>query len=378
MYKALHRIMKTAKIAALNLGLVTTAAVQTQTVGFHWSELAAIPNQHGFAGSFGGTSNGSLIVAGGANFPDGGAPWTGSKKVWTNQVFVLEEPGGQWKVAGQLPLNLGYGVSATWNNRFICAGGSNETGHHRKVFALSYARGKLSIDTLPDLPYSLANTSGAVAGKILYVAGGLVNPDDKRCSAAFLALDLSVPAHAQHWQELPAWPGAPRMLATAGSIGNAFYLFSGAELTDAGNGTVKRRYLDDAYCFTPQSGWKKLANMPWATVAAPGPACTLRANMLTIFGGDDGTMAERADLKENHPGFNTRILNYQAAADKWVIGTDIPVDKKNDSAGNPNGSLWAPVTVPLVIWNGNIVFAGGEVRPAVRTPRVRVAAPVKR
>jgi hypothetical protein len=43
------------------------------------AELAALPNTHGFAGCF-RLSGGRLLVAGGANFPDGVMPWDGGKK----------------------------------------------------------------------------------------------------------------------------------------------------------------------------------------------------------------------------------------------------------------------------------------------------------
>lgn len=347
---------------------------KAQSVDFSWSELAAIPDPYGFAGSFAGISGGSLLVAGGANFPDGGAPWTGSTKVWSDQVFVLEKPDGQWKLAGKLPLTLGYGVSASWNNQLICAGGSNGKGHSKKVFAIAYANGKLKTDTLPDLPYTLANCSGAIAGNILYIAGGITDPDARHCSTAFLSLDLSKPLSDQHWKQLESWPGPARMLAVAGSMGNTFYLFSGAELIDAGNGSVKRRYLRDAYGYTAGRGWKQLAQMPAPGVAAPSPAYASKG-LLRIFGGDTGELAERSDLKDAHPGFSREILAYDAGADTWKSHPDIPVRLMEDSKKNPNGSIWAPVTVSLVVWNGKIVFPGGEVRPAVRTPRVRIASP---
>ena len=46
---------------------------------FAWEELAPLPDEHGFAGSFAGSSGGALLVAGGANFPDGPS-WNGHPK----------------------------------------------------------------------------------------------------------------------------------------------------------------------------------------------------------------------------------------------------------------------------------------------------------
>src|SRR6185436_4067728 len=90
------------------------------TIAAEWKQLPSLPDAEGFAGSFAGVSNGALLVAGGANFPDR-KPWEGGAKVWYHTVYVLEHPNAKWKIAGQLPRALGYGVSVTYNNGVICA-----------------------------------------------------------------------------------------------------------------------------------------------------------------------------------------------------------------------------------------------------------------
>jgi len=337
---------------------------------FKWSELAPIPDQFGFAGSFAGISNNALIVAGGANFPDGGAPWTGSKKVWTDKIFVLDNPTSKWKLAGTLPRPLGYGVSISYNNKLICIGGSNADGHVATVSAFSYTNSKIRIENWPELPQALANSCGAIVGHTLYIAGGLLTPDTKTTASVFWALNLNEPKGG--WTKLETWPGGPRMLSVAGSLNGSFYLFSGTDLEDK-NGAAHRKYLKDAYAYTPGKGWKKLADLPYAVVAAAGPALVYGKNELLIFGGDDGVLADNAaTLKEKHPGFSDVILSYQTKTNKWKVAGHIKTHKLSDAAENPNKSLWAPVTTTSVLWNGSLVFPGGEVRPAVRTPRVLV------
>lgn len=351
-----------------------TAAAQKHTIVPHliWGQLPAIPDEHGFAGAFAGRSNGALIVAGGANFPDGGAPWTGSKKAWTDQIFVLEKATGAWKKAGKLPRPMGYGVSVSYGNKLICIGGSNAEGHLASVYAISYQHGQISIENLPDLPQPLANSSGVLMGNTVYIAGGLFKPDAKTTANIFWNFDLSHPQTAQ-WQQLPTWPGAPRMLAAAATYQNTFYLFSGTDLEDK-NGTAHRKYLTDAYAYTIGKGWKKLADLPNATVAAPSLVPSLSTNQLYIFGGDDGKLADNAaDLKEQHPGFSDQILVYDIAKDVWLDKLRIKTNKRSDAATNSNGSVWAPVTTTSVMWHGMLIFPGGEVRPAVRTPRVLTA-----
>lgn len=354
-------------ISCFLLPVIVSAQKKPAPYPMAWGQLAPIPDQFGFAGSFAGVSNNALLVAGGANFPDGGAPWTGSKKAWTDQIFVLNKPSGKWKLAGKLPQPLGYGVSITWHNKLICIGGSNASGHVAAVTALSYTNGKIIFEDWPALPQPLANTCGALIGHHMYIAGGLPAPDAKATADVFWTLDLSKPQSG--WTKLETWPGPPRILSVAGSLNGVFYLFSGTGLEDLA-GTAHRKYLRDAYAYTPGKGWKKLADLPRAVVAAV-PALAINGNELLVFGGDDGVLADSASvLKERHPGFSDAVLSYHIQTDKWTTAGKIKTQKRPDAAVNPNKSLWAPVTTTSVIWHGNLIIPGGEVRPAVRTPRV--------
>lgn len=337
---------------------------------FTWNTLAPLPDSTGFAGSFAGVANGALLIAGGSNFPDGGAPWKGTPKKWYDKIFALDNKDGQWKEVGRLPVPLGYGVSASTDNGLVIVGGSNEQGHVANVWRLRYNNGTIETDTLPSLPFTLANTCGALMDNKIYVAGGLVAPDSPATSHAFLMLDLSLPDSG--WQTLPAWPGPSRMLAVAGATNGRFYLFSGTELVNS-----QRQYLQDAYAYAPDSGWSTLASLPRAAVAAPSPAYYSGATWL-IFGGDDGAMASKgSELKEKHPGFSDTIWQYNIANNEWQAAGKIHTEKKEDAVTHPNNSTWAPVTTSMVEWNGQLVFPGGEVRPATRTPNVLAAQPCK-
>lgn len=351
----------------LNKGL----AQESSRSYLKWSRLQSIPDPIGFAGSFAGVANGALLVAGGANFPDGGAPWTGSVKAWHDDIFVLDSPEGKWRHAGKLPHSLGYGASVNWKDALIILGGSNEKGHHSEVFMLNYENGKVKTSRLPDLPHPIANMAAALVGDVIYVAGGIEKPEDKSAGQNFWSLDLS--SAQKSWKILKSWPGPSRMLSVAGAQNGAFYLFSGVELVE-GN----RKYLKDAYQYSPEKGWKQIADLPSSVAAAPTPAYAAAQFNLLVFGGDDGELApEAANLKENHPGFSKQILNYNALTNAWKVTGKIFTAKKHDAAKNPNESIWAPVTTTLTVWNGNIVIPGGEVRPATRTPNVLMAIPEK-
>ncbi|WP_460942497.1 sodium:solute symporter family protein [Spirosoma daeguense] len=349
-----------------------------QSQSLSWGQLPPVPDPVGFAGSMAGVSNGALLIGGGANFPDNIGPWGKTPKTWYDDVFVLENKGGSWKKAGTLPRKMGYAISLTTPEGVLCIGGADGERHYTDVFMLSYQNGKLATKTLRPLPQPLANASGALLNGVVYVAGGIESPADTTAENLFLCLDLMKP-DAQ-WQRLSGWPGPGRMLAVAGAQDSKFFLFSGTEVyQDTQTKAIKRRYLTDAYAYNPaQKSWQRLTDLPHPTVAAPSPAFAAGQNHLLVLGGDDGANADKNTiLKENHPGFRTDILAYHTLTNSWAASGSVFTDKKNDAPGNPMASTWAPVTTPSVVWDGQIVLPGGEVRPGVRTNRVLTASPIQ-
>jgi N-acetylneuraminic acid mutarotase len=157
------------------------AALDAASTGsLQWTPLPALPDKLGVAGPFVGTHNGALLVAGGANFPEK-LPWQGGTKVWHDTVFVLEKPDAAWKVAGQLPRPLGYGVSLSTRDGVICLGGSDAQRHYADVFLLRWESGELKTAPLPSLPKSCSNLCGALLGNTIYVAGGIETPTWSPC-----------------------------------------------------------------------------------------------------------------------------------------------------------------------------------------------------
>jgi len=340
----------------------------TTKVFFSWSQAKPVPDADGFAGSYAGTSNGALIVAGGANFPGDKRPWTQGVKTWYDKVFVLERPDGEWKEVGRLPRPMGYGVSLSYKDGLVCLGGGDAKCNYADAFILKYAGGKVETVSLPSMPGPVINACGVITGDILYVAGGIATPAGPT-ENSFWSLDLS--ASEKKWKVLPSIPGQSRMLAAAGAQENKVYLFGGVHLASAG-----REYLRDGWEYDPGKGWRRISDLPHVLAAAPSPAYNAGQSHLVLFGGDDGAKASLVgELRDEHPGFSNEILAYNTLTDAWSVMGKIPVNIKADAATRPHGSVYAPVTTPLVVWGDNIVIAGGEARPAVRTNRVLIAAP---
>ena len=68
-----------------------------------WDRLPDLPDREGFAGVFSGIvkegEDEFLVVAGGANFPEG-RPWEKGKKVYYDSVYVLPlKEGGEWTLS---------------------------------------------------------------------------------------------------------------------------------------------------------------------------------------------------------------------------------------------------------------------------------------
>ena len=347
---AIGGLARLALWSACLLGAVSCVSRTDAGEAMTWEKLPAIPDAEGFAGTFAGVSNGVLIVGGGANIA--GEKWGETfRKQWHDSVFVLEKPDGAWRSGFRLSRALGYGVSVTTERGVGCIGGSDSQRHYSDVFLLEWRDEKIVTTPLPALPKPCANACGALVGKVIYVAGGIKKPDAVTAMNTFWKLDLA--AADPRWESLDPWPGPERMLAVAGSIGDSFFIFSGARLSAGADGKPVREYLRDAYRFTPGTGWKRIKDMPRAAVAAPLPAIT-DGKRLLIVSGDDGTKVDFTPVRE-HPGFPRGVLAYDPERDAWSSAGEVPFSR---------------ATVPTVRWLGREVIPNGEVRPRVRTPEV--------
>ena len=156
----------------------------------NWQIIDSLPAPNiGVAGAFAGVHNGAMMVAGGANFPNG-MPWEGGKKQYSNEIFVFMK-NRKGKLNGQkqtfnLPNKCAYGASVSTKKGIVCIGGENEKGASNKAFLMQWDTKKqqVSIQYLTNLPLSLTNASATIIGNTIYVVGG---ESDNKTTNSFLS-----------------------------------------------------------------------------------------------------------------------------------------------------------------------------------------------
>jgi N-acetylneuraminate epimerase len=338
------------------IGIVIAAAFATflsmpaiEPPAFTWRQLPPLPDPFGFASPFVGVSHETLVVAGGANFPEQQL-WQGGRKIWHDRVFVLRPGTERWEMAGKLPQPMAYGVSISTDRGVLCIGGSDSRQHFTTVFELEVIDGCITFRNFPSLPKPLAMAAGVRIGHRIYLAGGLESPQSKQASSVFWVLDLE--DLKQGWQALPTWPGPGRSQAVAAAVGDAFYLLSGlGDTTDTSDGP-KLTFLKDAYRYSPSDGWRRLPDLPFATVAAVSPAPSTPDRFLVISGADGTGVGISPSSFHQAP---QRIQSYSTVSNSWSEAGFAPVGR---------------VCVTSTEWRGGWIIATGERSPGVRSPEI--------
>ncbi len=350
---------------------LTCNAQITSLPSIEWSLLPPIPDLEGFAGMFAGIIDGKLIVAGGANFPNG-YPWEGGQKNWSNRIFILDSKTSKnWRESKlRLPKSMAYGVSCTFNNRLICSGG--ETGPNKTlasskpscisdVFSIGFKEGQLHLLELPSLPQPIKDACGLRIESRLVIFGGIESPSANKASKEMWILDLENPEKS--WIKGLAIPGSGRIQSIAASTMKELIVFGGIEIEKGADSLSLRKmpYLSEVWNYQPgevfENGkWRRIHDMPIDLAASPGPAWNFSPSQIAIVG---GVSSERHRLaQKGHQGWAHDIYLYDMILDKWdVLKNTIP-------GGNSR------VTAPALVWGSDYVVISGEVSPGKRTPQV--------
>ena len=315
---------------------------------FSWDVLSLPDEATQLEGAFIGVSGDALLIAGGRYWStehDG----NGNGDVYSDQVFVLTDPNGQWqRLDVRLPRPLANGLSVQWEDKLICLGGKNDGGDHPDAFMLHFRDGEFVRTDLPAMPGATTRFCGAVLGDRVYVTGVSLRSGNRKtgpeATKIFWALDLPKDGEYGSWKELDPWPGPPRSLAIATVQEDAFFLCGGMYLGREMEGRRHRELLRDAYRFRPTQGWKQVSDLPNPVAAVPGVA--VGQTHLLILG-----EAVPPDLVRGPRTlhFSREILAYETITDTWrKLGT-LPENIGRREVPYVFGSF-SPRAIPVTTW----------------------------
>ena len=241
---------------------------------FKVSQRIKLPENtaNAFAGKI---SNGQLLI-GGKN---------------SKSIYFLPQTSTDWQKVGELDSVISNGTAFTVNDTVYCAGGLNAGKNSRKVFSVSYVKGKLSTKQYKDLPTDVKNISGVILNGKLYVAG-----QTEGCNI-FLFLDLK----SNQWQEPLSWDKT-RVAKPALAIQNKkLFLFSSAVAPN----------VTSAYKYT-NSKWTKIGDSPYSLADVKAFPC-----------GDAHILLLNQNDKD--------IYSFFVTTEGWAKFGQLPVKSKVDS-----------------------------------------------
>lgn len=332
----------------------------------------------GYAGMLGGTHNGVLLAAGGANFPNG-LPWEGGSKVWSNNIHIFEND--TWRLSTKkIPMPLAYSASVSTKKGVLSIGGNNETLTSDKVLLLSYntSTKDVEVSEYPNLPEPLAFTSAVVVDDFVYVVGG---KNAKKSTNSFYRLNLK---DKNSWEKLANFPGLPRALHSTAvqetQTNKKLFVIGGRNEVAGQKSETLKNYL--SYDFKEQR-WQDEGSLlidGKTRVLMGASAETMGSMHIMVYGGSDEVLFDELEnislqlntikddslaielrnrrdaILNNHSGFSKDILAYNTITKKWFIYDSLTTS--------------IPVTALSFKNNDDFVIVSGEVSPGIRTAQV--------
>lgn len=346
-------------------------ALLATAVALNWSATETAPTA--VARPFGGfLPDGSFLVAGGSSFvrnADGS-----STKVYADTVSVRSAEASaspRWTVVGRLAHPVAEGVTCEMPAGVFCAGGTDGETDYVDAYLFdpqlpSAMEGSDVVPTrkLADLPEPVRMGAAAADGSVVYVVG------------AKKVWKLDVAKEGGAWELVGEVPGPARAQPIA-AVQNGDQK---EKLLVVYGGFDKETYapLSDGHALVLSTGaWKTLSPLPAKTTtigAAFLPSGHQHVLMVGGFG-YDGWIARAIDKStETDPvklGWQRQVLAYNCVTDAWCVYGELAADDQprcGAAAGLKKGKT--PESYELVL-------AGGEIAPALRTAAVSTGSFLK-
>ncbi|NME35472.1 MULTISPECIES: cyclically-permuted mutarotase family protein [Fusobacterium] len=337
-----------------------------------WEHAGNLPAQKGFeknigvAGVLSGTlENKYVVVGGGANFPFEPVAVGGAKKTYSD-IYLLETDGSKLNTVDHINWinEIGYGASVTTKDGIYYVGGSTNPEGDNDILLVTVVEGKLKVEKVGDLPFTLQNGGVVEKDGKLYVFAGKQNG---QATNKLWSYDLTT----KEVKELAPIPGADGRTQAVGQILNGeLYVFGGG---------TSIAYTDGYKYNFITNEWTKVASveLDGKEISVLGAnSVKLNDSEMLVIGGFDKTIWDDANhnlgtlkgkkLEKYKAGYfgadpkdfnwNKDILVYNATKNQWRTLGEIPFD--------------APCGEGLVIINNKVYSINGEIKPGVRTDRM--------
>ena len=322
---------------------------------FRTQMLPEIPDAgyaKGVSAPYSGVLGKNWIVAGGANFPDKPLLEGGAKKVYSD-IWSLA-PGQAWSNIGSLPAAAAYGATFSFSDGLILCGGSVDGKPSAAAYQLKVRRGKAQLQSLPALPDGIAEAGWSTDGKNLYIAGG---------GTASGASDAVYSCRKGRWlwqkiATLPVPMVQPVLFASKGKL----YVWGGFN-------PENKEVIRKGWCLDTAKGtWREVAGVPDEGTFVGASAVTLKDGRLMVTGGVNAEIFQKALLQgpeDRIPYLSQPPAAYRFRDTVWIFD---PAKEEWSIQGTWGRTALAGAG--LAVSANQVLVAGGEIKPGVRSPYI--------
>lgn len=337
--------------------------------------LPAIDGQNhiGLAGPVTGVIKDKLIIAGGANFPNG-MPWEGGVKRYQHEAHIYtinDKHELVYHSSQDFMDSIAYAANITIEDKIYSIGGERNGQAIADVFIYSIEEDKLVRQefSLPHLPIALTNGAATYLNNMLYFIGG---ENEELVSDKIYVLDLK--AQELCWKEFLVLPQALTHTIVVNDDQENLFVVGGRKRN---NNALSDIYKDVYRIDVNTKNTYALANLPEQLAAGTG---IFYEGNIIVFGGDNGTIfhpveqllamissrtnevekqkliQQKNKIQEAHPGFTKKVQILQVKENSWKQLADIKAE--------------SPVTTTAILWKSMVIIPTGEVRAGVRTNQI--------
>lgn len=357
--------------------VVSACDMNDSNLAIDWRVAGTLPTDSlgavhlGVAGPTTGIIDDILIVAGGANFPDG-MPWDGGKKAYGKEAYfysIEKDSELNLKKISSFEDSIAYAGNISMDNSIYSVGGERDGIATSDVFRYFLENDTFKRVQLPSLPQDLTNGGVARINNYIYFVGG---ENAELVSAKVYRLKFAEANST--WEEFAELAKPLTHAVITSDEKENIYIIGGRKR----NTNAKSDMYDEVYQLNvPSKKIELIDSLPEALAAGTGGY--VDGNLIVIGGDNAQTFhqveeligainlesnenkkaeltSKKNDMQRSHPGFSTNVWCYNLATKIWKASTPIQGE--------------SPVTTTAIIHQNSIIIPSGEVRAGVRTNQI--------